>query len=1082
MSLENIKNLIKNQNISWENINKTLKENNADQETIDQALSVFKKLDKNNDNTISADEWDLADKYLRKADTNQDGKLNDTELSALEEGNVFRTSGAKVTNTFLNAMSNSTIISEKSAPEGVSEGGGGNAVDLTQHEHDSEGNLITYPLEGETFKKTAERLGFKPGTPEYEEFAKANSQSAKRNWFKVGDQVKIPPSIQDKVNTEGLIDKTTGQAQVDKFNELYSKPPATTPEKINDNVATNQYPKAIQDRIANLKQSGDTYEISGNNSEGYNIRVTSGNYMSKNKIGEIEIKYNPDGSISTYTQKYNNGKITETTYAGGKKTVIKAEPAPQKYQDIAAQMQKQSGGNARIEYNSSTGHYEIIQTNIAYENVKEIRTELSDKAWQENMSSLEAGVEGIKDAWNSFRVLDPLNSGKKAINAAMRNRNDSITKEDYFITQTTTYTDGRVVEGSYKEGKLKTNKVIKEATVNPEATQEPTEKLNIAADISFNMPADAPENAKEFADSLVSNKEKLMRQLKIDNDTYNVLAQTAIGIAGKETNFGEMTTRQKAKDILRNADVVGVRDWSYGITQLKFTLHTQDPVIKHHMEALGITDEKQLEDPEISAMATMVVLASLNKRLDTAKYQNGLETAQDTMVVYNGWELNENGIAQKTGKTEAWDNNITRQDALCALWNGGEAVSVLNGTFKPQGWEYTRTVREYTQKYKLVENQDSRTEAENKAEETRTFEDMKNNGEMGGVVFLPAMYTDKAKHMNSPSEINELRQILTKKGIDPNLRNQLISALQNGELGFDFGLRKSEMESLTNSDIKLLLKHLKDLKSKVNNGSINTSDGISAQEASQLRSKYASTVGNAEDNFREEYLNNHSATYNASATNPKVLREKSTNTGSSSYVGVNGQRRGFKHEKAKGVNVNTTSGQISDEAKTLAQAAHNVVAKNPNNTNSGYCLTGVKEAMRNAGIDVSEMIKYGSEPKYVKNWFAAHPEMFTPIEYVETGDGTARSINASDLDNLPAGCIVIWEPESGSSYNDQAGHIAITNGNGQGYSDATDNLGWGTYSNNKAESGKGEHGRFVVYKLSDNWEVDAATGKLRLKN
>ena len=81
-------------------------------------------------------------------------------------------------------------------------------------------------------------------------------------------------------------------------------------------------------------------------------------------------------------------------------------------------------------------NYEIIQTNIAYENVKEIRTELSDKAWQENMSSLEAGVEGVKDAWNSFRVLDPFNSGKKAINAAMRNRNDSITKEDYRLLLT----------------------------------------------------------------------------------------------------------------------------------------------------------------------------------------------------------------------------------------------------------------------------------------------------------------------------------------------------------------------------------------------------------------------------------------------------------------------------------------------------------------------------------------------------------------------------------------------------------------------------------------------------------------------
>ena len=99
---------------------------------------------------------------------------------------------------------------------------------------------------------------------------------------------------------------------------------------------------------------------------------------------------------------------------------------------------------------------------------------------------------------------------------------------------------------------------------------------------------------------------------------------------------------------------------------------------------------------------------------------------------------------------------------------------------------------------------------------------------------------DKAKHLNTPAEIKQLNQSLSAKGIDSNLRQQLVSALQNGELSFDFGLSKDEIESLTNSDIKLLLMHLKELKSKVNsNRQINTSDGINSNEASILRNKYA---------------------------------------------------------------------------------------------------------------------------------------------------------------------------------------------------------------------------------------------------
>ena len=700
------------------------------------------------------------------------------------------------------------------------------------------------------------------------------------------------------------------------------------------------------------------------------------------------------------------------------------------------------------------------------------------------MSSGEAFKEGLNDAWDTFRLVNP-NSWKKAINAGMRNREASITDSDYFLSQSTVYNYGKITEGTYIDGKLKTNKVIQKAkSETPKAAEPPKEKINVAADITFKMPADAPENAREFADALINNKAELMKELGLDNDTYNMLAQTAIGIAGKETNFGEETTRQKAKDTLRSIDVVSAHDWSYGMTQLKYTLHTKDPIIKKHMEALGITDEEQLLNPEISAKATIVVLASLNKRLNTERYQNGIEAAQDTIVQYKGWELNENGIGEKTGNIEAWKNNISRQDALCALWNGGEARSLLNGTFKPQGWEYTRVVNEYTKEYKLVESYEARAEAKEQHDATRAFDDMKNNGEIGSVVFLPAMYPDKARHLNTAAEIRELNQSLKTKGIDGNLRNQLVSALQNGELSFDFGLSKAEIDSLTNADIKLLLTHLKELKIQINSiGQINTSDGISSQEASTLRNQYSETVGRAEDKFRQEYLNNHSAVYEASDSNPKVLREMSTTRGSTDFINSNGVRKGFRHETPLAVNEKTTAGTISREASVLANAGYDVAMENADNSRSGLCLTGVKKAMAEAGIDVSQMVDYGSQPKYVKNWFEAHPEMFTPIEYVSNGDGTAREINAADLKNLPAGCIVIWVPGDDASFEDQPGHIAITNGNGQGYADATDNLEWGSYNNAKVgDSGKGEHGTFIVYKLSDNWTVDPQIGKLVLNS
>lgn len=1116
MSFENIQDSLKNKSISWQNLNKQLKSMNVDKQLIAQMRSIFYSFDQTKDMTLSQDEISNALSMLNSLDTDKDGKITGEELKAAKNNAVLGDKNAGDINNFIKALQGQPLdVSEtQTTPDAPASGGETEETKTTQTPEttpaasvENKGQKLTeYTVQpGDTPERLAKKFGLEG--EEAEAFIEhLKKQTNAKGWFMVGQKITLPGDYSEAL--KNMSDYTEDKTELDNRwanTEAGRKAIAAeeakkagndssvtdTSRKGGDNgnspVSEKDLPKSIQDRIASLKQSGDTYEISGDAQSGYTIKVTSGNYMTKALIGEIEMKYDSAGNLQTYTQKYNNGQVNETTYAGGKKTKIIAEPAPEKFQDIAARMQKESGGKARIEYNKETGHYEIVQTDINYKDVKEIRTVLSDTAWQEELNYAEAGWKGVSDAWGSFRCIDLLSTEtlinfdtlKKIKNTALNVREDHITDEDYFITQTTTYTNGRIVESSFEEGNLKKKTEIKASDVTkPEKVQE--EKINAAADISFEMPPDAPANAKIFADALINNKAELMQKLNIDNDTYNLLAQTAMGIAGHETNFGNESTRQRIKNGVRDSNILAFRDWSYGMTQIKYSMHIQDPEIKKAMDALGITDEEQLLDPEVSAKATIALLAHFNEKINTERYQKGIETAQDTIVQYKGFALDENGISKqtKTGQTEAWTNNITQQDALCAMWNGA-GKALLNGTFRPQHWTYTSDVKRYTEEYKLVETDEARAEAKDKHDETRAFEDMRNNGEMGSVVFLPAMYTDKAKHLNSSAEIRELNQSLKTKGIDGNLRNQLVAALQNGELSFDFGLSKDEINSLTNADIKLLLTHLKELKTQVNsNQNINTSDGISAQEASILRNQYAETIGTAEDKFRQEYLNNHSAVYNASDTNPKILRETSTTRGELDFVGAGGKRRGFQHEKPLPVNENTNRGKISQQSAILANAGYEVAMQNPNNTRSGYCLTGVKAAMTEAGIDVSQMTDYGNTPKYIKNWFEAHPEMFTPVEYVSLGDGTAREINASDIPNLPAGYIVIWNP--GDSHEDQAGHIAITNGNGQGYADATDNLQWGNYNNNKGDSGKGEHGTFVIYKLSDNWAVDPQTGKLVL--
>ena len=93
------------------------------------------------------------------------------------------------------------------------------------------------------------------------------------------------------------------------------------------------------------------------------------------------VKYN----IHSHREKpfYQNRALT---WKGSLKTNENQPSTPKKFQDIAKVLQKQSDGNARIEYNSATAHYEVIQTNVLGKDIQEVRTVLNDKAWQENLT------------------------------------------------------------------------------------------------------------------------------------------------------------------------------------------------------------------------------------------------------------------------------------------------------------------------------------------------------------------------------------------------------------------------------------------------------------------------------------------------------------------------------------------------------------------------------------------------------------------------------------------------------------------------------------------------------------------------
>ena len=646
------------------------------------------------------------------------------------------------------------------------------------------------------------------------------------------------------------------------------------------------------------------------------------------------------------------------------------------------------------------------------------------------------------------------------------------------IETTYYYQDGKIVR-EYQDAKRgRIRELIQEGNTN----NAEEAKIYEALDMKIKLPADANDNAKEFAKALEDNKEKLMKLLGIDNDTYNKLAHLAMAIAEQETDFGtnqNSTMYRKGKyyaGVVADTTLIGetsklAHDYSYGPTQIKFEMQMRDSWIADKFEQLGLKSGIDLYDMKNAALATMVVLTQNNRIIkNNTKYQKGIEAARDNIVTIDGWEM-KNGHLEKTYNTKPFINEVTDEDALCYFWNG-RGVQIKDGTMEPETLEYTRNVHKYLEKYTVEDDpiQRNKAIAKNKSQKVyKNFKPMDNNGPIGSIVFMPAMYTNI--NTNTQDEIEILRASLAKNTkIDDHSKKLLLLSVQNGEIGFEFGLTSKEANALTQKDVDKLLSHISKIKNQITqaDSSINFTDGISAEEKVKLGKNYLELIRNEEMKFKKEYLNSYSPTVLTSAIPASSVLMTPMNNDFDLALGV--RRKGFQGRvKDDGVNSQNTT-NASYVLATFGQK----IAQEMNS--GGMCMTGFRKAMLEAGVEAanSKDLQEGT-PRATVGWFERHPDMFEEVKYLNIGGGKSRQINSSDLPNLPAGYIVIWIPDS-KYIPEEPGHISITNGNGQAYADETDNLDWGVY-HGKKNSGKGEHGVFRVFRLTNKWTVE--NGKLK---
>lgn len=199
--------------------------------------------------------------------------------------------------------------------------------------------------------------------------------------------------------------------------------------------------------------------------------------------------------------------------------------------------------------------------------------------------------------------------------------------------------------------------------------------------------------AKNFASGLMKNKEKLMTDLRISNETYDKLALLALGIGYNESKFGDGKYWGWGEYDAKEAHIFGLefgqklfvrgKKWwnrtvnnektspinSRGLTQMKLESYTDKETRRLLDEEWKITGN-DLRNPEKSATATMIVLAAM--------YKNELPALKEQMTA----------------------QNISEEEALLYLWLG-KRTELNKGIAAPDKKPYVQNAKTYINNFNI---------------------------------------------------------------------------------------------------------------------------------------------------------------------------------------------------------------------------------------------------------------------------------------------------------------------------------------------------------------------------------------------
>lgn len=161
---------------------------------------------------------------------------------------------------------------------------------------------------------------------------------------------------------------------------------------------------------------------------------------------------------------------------------------------------------------------------------------------------------------------------------------------------------------------------------------------------------------------------------------------------------------------------------------------------------------------------------------------------------------------------------------------------------------------------------------------------------------------------------------------------------------------------------------------------------------------------------------------------------------------------GYPTVDDNGVNPDGATPAQTQLARVASRVAEDMDSK-------GYCYSGVKHSLWTSGL----INDYGDMPKgnasIASSYFENHPDIYKEVE-----------VASDKIKDLPAGSIVVFSKKG------EVGHIGISNGKGQLYSDCTDDGSWYDY-----KGGCRKGASYRVFQLTDNVSLNSDTGKLEVK-